>query len=152
MPRLFRSSIYARMKYLFSLAVAAGVAIAQESPTDMVGRHGTNRTVTPVNQVLTPYGLQVELPGLRPQAIALSPDGRLLATSGKTHEVVIIDPVSGAIRQRVSLPAETTNAPQPSVPSPNILKPDEKGQLSFTGLIFSPDGRSEEHTSELQSQ
>ena len=27
--------------------------------------------VTPVNQVLTPYGKQIELPKMRPQAIAL---------------------------------------------------------------------------------
>src|SRR5829696_2884045 len=140
MPRLFRSSIYARMKFLFSLAVAATAAIAQESPTEMVGRHGTNRTVTPVNQVLTPYGLQIELPGLRPQAIALSPDGELLATSGKTSEVVIIDSASGVVRQRVTLPSEAANEPQPEVSSANILQPDKKAQLSFTGLVFSPDG------------
>ena len=63
------------------------------STTESVSRHATNRTVTPVNQILTPYGLQVELPDLRPQAIALSPDGKLLATSGKTSEVVLVDPV-----------------------------------------------------------
>src|SRR5438876_10597584 len=49
----------------------------------------------PVNQVLTPAGVQVELPGLRPQVIALSPDGKLLVTSGKTPELIVIDPSTG---------------------------------------------------------
>jgi len=108
--------------------------------TEAVGRSGTNRTVTPVNQVLTPLGTQVELPGLRPQALALSPNGRLLATAGKTHELVVVDPNTGQILQRVPLPSDKLNEPQPAVPSGNILQPDKEGQVSFTGLIFSPDG------------
>jgi len=59
---------------------------------EKVGQVGTNRYYTPANQVLTPAGIQVELPELRPQAIALSPNGRLLVTAGKTHELVVIDP------------------------------------------------------------
>jgi DNA-binding beta-propeller fold protein YncE len=108
--------------------------------TETVGRSGTNRAVTPVNQVLTPIGTQVELPGLRPQALALSPNGRLLATAGKTHELVIVDPDTGRILQRVPLPSDKLNEPQPAAPSENILQPDKEGQVSFTGLIFSPDG------------
>ena len=106
-----------------------------------VGRVGANRTVTPVNQALTPAGKIIELPGLRPQALALSPDGRLLVTSGKTSELVVIDPATGEIRQRVELPSDQQGEPQPDVVSPNILQPDKKGQVSFTGLAFSPDGR-----------
>jgi len=106
---------------------------------EFVGRRGTNRVVTPVNQVLTPFGRQVELPGMRPQALALSPNGKLLAVAGKTSEVVIVDPVTGEIRQRVALPSEQAE-PQPDVVSPNILQPDKKGQVSYTGLIFSHDG------------
>jgi DNA-binding beta-propeller fold protein YncE len=109
--------------------------------TGPVGRVGANRTVTPVNQVLTPFGRVVELPGLRPQGLALSPDGRMLIVSGKSSELVVVDPVTGAIRQRVELPNEGQLEPQPGVASPNILDPDKKGQLSFTGLIFSRDGR-----------
>jgi YVTN family beta-propeller protein len=140
------SNLGAVMNYLRTLllaicSVAPGL-VAQERATDtgLVGRHEPDRVVTPVNQVVTPYGLQVELPGLRPQAIALSPDGRLLVTSGKTSELVVLDPASGRVRQRVALPAEQTNK-APQLPSANILKPDEKGQLSFTGLAFSPDGK-----------
>ena len=99
------------------------------------------RTVLPVNQVVTAAGRQVDLAGMRPQALALSPDGRLLAVSGKTSELLILDPATGAILQRVGLPSEQRNEPQPAVASPNILQPDTKGQVSYTGLVFSPDGR-----------
>jgi YVTN family beta-propeller protein len=114
----------------------------QEAPdTSPVGQSGPGRTVVPVNQVVAPAGTLVPLPGLRPQALALSPDGRLLAVSGKTSEVVIIDPAKGGILQRVGLPAEDLKEPLPGSPSANILEPDLKGQLSYTGLVFAPDGR-----------
>ncbi len=108
--------------------------------SERVGRQGTNRVVTPVNQVVTPLGRQIDLPGLRPQGLALSPDGKLLVTSGKTSELIVIDPSTGEIRQRVQLPSASQTEPQPSVPSSNILKPDTDAILSFTGLVFSPDG------------
>jgi DNA-binding beta-propeller fold protein YncE len=108
---------------------------------EWVGRQPGNRTVLPVNQVVTPLGTQVDLVGLRPQALARSPDGKLLVVSGKTSELVVLDPATGAIRQRVQLPSEQQNEPFPPVVSENILQPDTKGQLSYTGLIFSPDGR-----------
>jgi YVTN family beta-propeller protein len=136
------------MRRLLSLTLAAAVPWAcQAHPPastgpragdrETVGRHGANRTVLPVNQVVTPRGLQVELPGLRPQALALSPDGGLLITSGKTAELVVVDPSTGSVRQRVALPK--TKGSRES--SRNILEPDKEGQLSFTGLCFSPDGR-----------
>ena len=106
---------------------------------DAVGRLGTNRWYTPANQLLTPAGIQVELPKLRPQAIALSPDAKTLVTAGKTPELIVLDPVSGRIRQRASLPSDKIQTPEPS--STENLAPDKDGQLSFTGLIFSPDGR-----------
>ena len=109
--------------------------------SETVGTSGPKRTVLPVNQVVTPAGVQVPLPGLRPLALALSPDEKLLAVSGKTSEVVIIDPESGRIRRRVVLPAHQTDKDLPEAPSPAILFPDEKGQLSYTGLVFSPDGK-----------
>jgi YVTN family beta-propeller protein len=125
------------------LGVLTGCVGTSESKwptTEAVGRRGTNRIVTPVNQVLTPYGRQIELPKMRPQAVVLSPNGQLLAVSGKTSELVIIDSRSGKILQHVNLPSADANEPEPDVVSPNILEPDKKGQLSFTGLIFSPDG------------
>ena len=121
--------------------VLAALAAPVDSPNEPVGRSVGNRFLTPANQIVTPLGQQIELPGLRPQALALSPNGRILAVSGKTSEVLIINPATGAIRQRVALPAEAQNEPQPKVASANILQPDIKGQVSFTGMIFSHDGR-----------
>ena len=75
-----------------------------------------DRVVTPVNQVVEPAGRQVYLPKLRPQALALSPDGRILVTSGKTHDLIVIDPVSARVMQEVLLPpddASYTNARRP---------------------------------------
>ncbi len=134
-----------RRLLLVLLAVAAPWAGDAPAPgpgsappdTEAVGRRGADRTVLPVNQVVTPLGVQVDLPGLRPQALALSPDGRILLTAGKTAELVVVDPAIGSIRQRVPLPKTT----YPRAPSGNVLRPDKEGQLSFTGLVFSPDGR-----------
>ena len=126
---------------LASALLLGMISCRKEAPdTERVGVKEQNRTVLPVNQVLVPAGSQVPLPGLRPQALTLSPDGRLLAVSGKTRELVIIDPVAGEITQRVALPAEEQHEPPPEIPSENILAPDLEGQLSYTGLIFSPDG------------
>lgn len=114
-----------------------------QSPEELqyrVGRWRDDVIVTPVNQLLTPYGKQVELAGLRPQALALSPDGRLLLTAGKTNELIVVDPVTGEVRQRVNLPGESQTEPA-TVVSPNILQPDKQGQVSYTGLIFAPDGK-----------
>ena len=94
----------------------------------------------PVGQVLTPAGIQVVLPGMRPQALALSPDGRLLAVSGKTPELVIVDPATGTVKQRVPLPSLVASKAGPKEASEKILVTDEKGQVSFSGLVFSPDG------------
>ncbi len=127
--------------------LAAGAPACRREPapslpdTGTVGVGEAGRTVVPVNQVVTPAGVQVPLAGLRPQALALSPDGKLLAVSGKTAELVILDPATGEVRQRVGLPAEARGAAVPEAASGNILEPDDKGQLSYAGLLFSPDGR-----------
>src|SRR4051794_11974706 len=98
-----------------SLALAASAPVfAAENAANLhsfetrepVARLAGGRTVTPVNQVLTPVGQQVDLPDMRPQALALSPDGQILVTAGKTAEVVVISPTSGNILQRASLPSE----------------------------------------------
>jgi hypothetical protein len=112
-----------------------------ESTTDLVGRSREEHIVTPVNQLLTPVGRQVELAGLRPQALALSPDGKLLVVSGKTNEIVVLDPDKAEVKQRVALPSDELTEPNPKEPSPNILQPDRRGQVSYTGLVFSPDGK-----------
>ncbi|WP_162130553.1 beta-propeller fold lactonase family protein [Schlesneria paludicola] len=115
---------------------------AIEVSNDRVGRTREDAIVTPVNQLLTPYGKQVELAGLRPQALALSPDGRILVTSGKTSELIVLAPETGEILQRVAFPNDAQVEPAvPDEASQNILAPDKKALVSFTGLIFSPDGK-----------
>ncbi len=80
------------------------------------------------------------MPGARPQGIALSPDGRLLVISGKTAELIVVEPASGEITQHVPLPSSSAAEPKPESTSEHLLLPDKKAQISFTGLIFSPDG------------
>ena len=128
------------LAWCFSTQCVEGQLELIETSTELVGRIREDSIVTPVNQRLTPVGRQVELPGMRPQALALSPNRNILAVSGKTNELILIEPQSGAIREKVSLPADTQTT-MPKAPSTNILKPDTKAQVSFTGLIFSPDGR-----------
>jgi YVTN family beta-propeller protein len=129
----------AAMKSLVVLFACVAFCHGATASREMVGRR-SGKIILPVNQTVTPLGTQVELPGLRPQGLALSPDGRILITSGKTSELVVIDPSTGAILQRVALPNEGQNEPLPEAPSANILHPDTKGELSYTGLIFSKDG------------
>src|SRR4051794_1738604 len=128
-----------------AMAIATAIAVLGDeivpvSDHETVGHSAGNRIVTPVNQVLTPFGRQVELPKMRPQAIALSPDGSLLVVSGKTSELVVLNPQDGSIRERVHLPNDSQTDPRSAPVSPHILKPDREGQLSFTGLVFSPGG------------
>jgi YVTN family beta-propeller protein len=107
--------------------------------SETVGRGSAGRTVTPVNQITSPAGQQLDLPGLRPQALALSPDGKLLAVSGKSNVVVLVDPVTVRVLQYVPLPSEDARADSDPV-STHELRPDKEGQVSYTGLVFAPDG------------
>jgi YVTN family beta-propeller protein len=133
-PKFQKSTLTAGL-----IAVAA-VLIGGPGHGQTVGRRTDGQIILPVNQILTPLGTQIDLPGQRPQALAMSPDGRRLAVAGKSAEIVILDPETGAVLQRVLLPPEPDKELQPKAASANILKPDEKGQLSFTGLVYSPDG------------
>ncbi len=127
---------------LLALISASGRA-ADEGPdiTATVGRSDGDTTVLPVNQIVTPVGMQLELPGLRPQVLALSPDGRMLATSGKTNEIVLLDPASGEVLGRVRPPADDALRPAGDDDSERNLKPDGQAIQSYTGLVFAPDGR-----------
>src|ERR1041385_2592804 len=100
------------MKSLLILfAMVAVCHAAAPANRETVGRK-QGKVVLPVNQTITPLGTQIELPGLRPQGLALSPDGRILVTSGKTSELVSVDPASGAILQRIALPNAAQNERQ----------------------------------------
>ena len=126
--------------FVVAAAVITAAATCAEGPVESVGRAADGRTVLPVNQVVTPAGRQVELPGLRPQVLALSPDGRVLVTSGKTNEIVVVDPATGEIRQRVKPPAGDATKPPADADTARNLKPDTQAIESYTGLVFSPDG------------
>src|SRR5690348_16765628 len=115
-----------------------GFADGFGATTVIVGRN-TNGFETPVNQLITPAGTSVELPNIRPNALALSPDGKRLVTAGLTRRLLVINPATGTIVQQVRLPADDKIPPAGSVSS-GILQPNEQAKLSFTGLVFSPDG------------
>ena len=138
--------IFAAMKLtlfagaLILAAVCAVHARQDTAATNEPARRGAgDRLATPVNQIVEPAGRQLDLPGLRPQGLALSPDGQILATSGKTHDLIIIDPAAWKVAQRVEMPSAAAAAGEEPVAS-RILAPDRKSELSYTGLIFSPDG------------
>ena len=123
--------------FVLTTAHAAASLENFEATTDVVGRNAGGME-TPVNQSITPAGTLVELPGLRPLALALSPDGKLLVTAGLKHELVVVEPATGKILQHVSFPSDQAQEPAPVATA--SLSPDEKAQISFTGLAFSPDG------------
>ncbi len=118
---------------------AAPVPAAPTADTEAVGRHDGGRTVLPVNQVVTPAGLQVELPGLRPQALALSPDGRLLLTAGQD---------GGAGRRRSRRPASSGSACRcrrrrrtRRRPPPTSSSPTRRARSASPACSSRPDGR-----------
>jgi YVTN family beta-propeller protein len=121
---------------------AAETADNFDATAETVGpRHSgfiPSKFVTPVNQILTPAGWQIELPSMRPRALALSPDHSLLVTAGQLHQLIVIGTQTGKILQRVPLPSDQAQETAPV--SAAILDPDGKAQLSFNGLTFSPDG------------
>jgi DNA-binding beta-propeller fold protein YncE len=121
-----------------NLALVAHSQENFDATTETVG-HNANGTQTPVNQILTPAGTRVPLPGVRPNALALSPDENLLVTSGLMNELIAVDPATGKILQHVPFPSGTIGAFSEAVPE-TILNPNEKSKLSLTGLTFSPDG------------
>lgn len=125
---------------LLVVTLQSGPASEAPPPRMTVGVLDSQTTLLPVNQVITPMGTQVPLPGMRPQVLALSPDGRWLVTSGKTHDLVVVDPDSGRIVTSVPFPSEALSIPAPDPPSANILEPDYEAQASYTGLVFSPEG------------
>lgn len=109
-----------------------------DATTQTVGRTPSG-IATPVNQIVTPAGIQVPLRGIRPNAMALSPDGRLIVASGLKSKLIAIDPATGAVLEQVQLPADPKLHPL-SLLSAAILNPRKGDKLSFTGLTFSPNG------------
>ncbi|MBN1346691.1 MAG: phosphoesterase [Phycisphaerae bacterium] len=148
--RLAGSTFRTSVPSVVLVCCASGLARAAGNPDtpakppakdsqETVGWHGRNRAVLPVSQTITPMGRQIEMPGMRPQALVLSPDGRILVVTGKTNELVVVNPDTAEVIDRVALPIAGA-APNSPV-SPRQLEAAAKSQVSFTGLIFSGDGR-----------
>jgi YVTN family beta-propeller protein len=97
-------------------------------PARRVGIVDSNRYITPTGQLLTPAGQQVELPGIRPQVLALSPDQRLLVTAGKQNVLAIIDLSTPKLLQKLPLTGTAAGTNAPAV------------EIGLTGLTFSPNG------------
>jgi len=136
-----------KLLVLFSLAaLVVNAALAADplddsfdATTEAVG-HSAEGLETPVNQLVTPAGIWVPLPGMRPNALALSPDARLLVTSGLTNQLLVLDPATGKILQSVPFPGENGNKDLAAASS-LVLGANEKPKLSLTGLTFSPNGK-----------
>lgn len=126
------------------LALFLNVAYAEDLPenfyatTETVGYHADGLE-TPRNQLITPAGTLVQLPGMRPNALALSPDRKILVTSGMTNEIVVLNPASGSLLQRVAFPEPKENLNNGAGFS-LVLNANRKDKLSYTGIAFSPDG------------
>src|SRR4051794_10351242 len=133
----FRNLVSASALLLVNVALAASAADNFDTTTESVGRT-SDGLETPVNQRVTPTGKLIELPGVRPNALALSPDRELLVTSGLKSELLILSPASGEILQHVPFPTDQRVEQEPV--SPLILAANKAAKLSFTGLVFSPDG------------
>jgi YVTN family beta-propeller protein len=116
---------------------------------------GSGRDI-PTGQLLTPAGRQILLPKIRPQAMALSPRGDLLAVVGNAELLTLLDPQTGLTLQTVPLNLitsevrtnKTTNSIAGSVDKFSISNytyialVTNKADVSFTGLTFSSDARS----------
>lgn len=114
----------------------APIALAQDRN---VTSPDTTAIETPV-AVVTPAGHRIDLPGMRPQVLVLSPDGKSLITSGKTNKLIVINPDTNEVSQTIEFPSRQQTS-EPDIASPNILKPDTAALVSYTGLVYSKDGR-----------
>src|SRR5438128_11436804 len=95
------------------LAEQLSSTFADEREQFHVGVQPDGRIVVPTNQVLDPAGTQITFPG-RPVDLALADDGKLLVVKN-SKDLVLIDPVTGRLRQTVSIPRQRTKPPGFSV-------------------------------------
>jgi YVTN family beta-propeller protein len=122
--------------------------IPVKSPAkEVIGRVAPNRYILPTNQIITPTGVHAPLPGIRPQGLALSPDGKLLVAAGSINKLLSLNPVTGAVLHQVTFapdppppPAKDAKPPK-TPPKPPAPAPAAGSAFSLTGLIFSPNGK-----------
>ena len=108
----------------------------------------------PTGQLITPAGRQIMFPRIRPQALALSPRGNLLAVLGNGEVLHLLDPVTGITLQTIPLNLitsevrtnKTTNTVAGAVDKGSVsnytytVLVTNRAEISFTGLTFSPEG------------
>jgi YVTN family beta-propeller protein len=130
---------------------SSGVVLA--GPAVLPGDSGG--VYVPTGQILTPAGRQIALPRMRPQGLALSPNGKLLAVAGNNETLLLIQPKTGLTLQTIPLSVITTevrtnkstNVVAETVEKISNVKTNgtklvnvtNRADLSFTGLAFSPD-------------
>ncbi len=117
----------------------ASVALTR---ANAVGRIATNRYALPTGQLLSPTGTQIELPTMRPQVIALSPDRKVLVTAGKTNGIAVIDIATGKVIQMATL---STNTAEAKAAADKEKK--EKDDLE-AGIVVAPDAAATTNTTE----
>ena len=121
---------------LLLICIAATTASAQDKSVE-----GSNPAsiVTPV-AVITPAGHRIDLAGMRPQVLVLSPDRKSLITSGKTNKLIVVNPDTNEVTQTIDFPSKEQTT-EPDISSLNILKPDSAALVSYTGLVYAKDGK-----------
>ena len=127
----------------FCLALAPTLAVAQgdfASTAAPVGHAADGALITPVNQIVTPAGKVIELPGTRPQSLALSPNGKILVVAGLASKLTVLDPATGETLQSVRFPDSNRDTSAQAAVSKEILNPNKRPSMSMAGLAFSPDG------------
>ena len=77
---------------------------------------------------------------MRPQVLVLSPDRKSLITSGKTNKLIVINSETNEVSQTIDFPSKEQTT-EPNISSPNILKPDSAALVSYTGLVYTKDGK-----------
>ena len=157
-PRLVFAASF--LAVLAHADLASPPATQRASAAGKVGRVAEGRWLLPTGQIIAPAGRQIDLAGIRPQALTLSPNGRFLAVAGSSKDVLIFDTATGQELSRTTMPGDAKVAvpPKPGAASTPIPaaqpgdkkdepaaesgdpKPDKDGKMSFAGLAFSPDG------------
>ncbi len=101
------------------LASGTSLVVAGAGQTQKVGRQANGTVVLPTNQVIDPAGQQVEFRG-RPNAVALSPDGKTAAFLNGAHKAIILVTLdTGAVKQEFE---------------------DAGSSASFYGILYAHDG------------
>lgn len=118
--------------WFFFLGAASALAVEVQGPKS------AQDVLLPIEQRITPAGRQIVLEDRRPQGVAWHPGGRYFVASGRSADLLVVDPVKAEIAKRIPMPAGSETTPEP--PADHILAKDAKAQLSFHGLVFSPKG------------